>query len=120
MGVITNDDLPPAVFIHDVTVTEGDNGVVNANFRLQLSDPSGKEIRFSATTSDGTATATADYLARSTVKTFAPGTTRKQFVVPVLGDTLAEPNETFRARLAQAQNVFLEDGLGVGTIRNDD
>ena len=51
-------------------------------------------------TSDGTATAGADYLASLGTITFAPGETSQTFIVPILPDTLDEPDETVNLSLA--------------------
>ena len=40
--------------------------------------------------------------------------------VPVLGDTVDEPNETFTLRLSSPSNATLADADGVGTITDDD
>jgi hypothetical protein len=51
-------------------------------------------------TSDGTATAGADYTAASGTLTFANGETSKTFVVPILPDDLVEGDETFLVTLS--------------------
>jgi hypothetical protein len=40
--------------------------------------------------------------------------------VPVLGDALSEPNETFFVNLTTPTNATIADGQGLGTITNDD
>jgi hypothetical protein len=50
-------------------------------------------------TSDGTATAGADYTAVSGTLTFGPGITMQSFAVPILPDTIPEPAETFLLKL---------------------
>lgn len=51
-------------------------------------------------TKDGSATASADYLALSTKLTFQAGETRKIVAIPILNDGLVEANETFQTLLA--------------------
>jgi len=41
-------------------------------------------------------------------------------MVPVLGDTFQEGNDTFSVVLGSPVNAAILDGVGVGTIRNDD
>ena len=52
--------------------------------------------------------------------TFAPGETSKTVTVVVLGDTTPEANETFVLSLTSVSGGEVGDGLGVGTIRDDD
>jgi hypothetical protein len=40
--------------------------------------------------------------------------------VPVIGDTVVEPNETFLVNLTTPSNATITDGQGIGTIVNDD
>jgi CSLREA domain-containing protein len=51
-------------------------------------------------TSNGTATAGQDYTSASGTLTFAPGVTSQTFTIPILDDTLAEPNETVNLTLS--------------------
>ena len=69
---------------------------------------------------DQTATAGADYTASSGTLTFAPGATSQTFAVPVLGDLLDEPDETFAVTLSAPTNASLADASGLGTITDDD
>lgn len=71
-------------------------------------------------TADGSALAPGDYTAAAGSLSFAPGETAKTVTVAVLGDTVAEPDESFLVNLSGAQNATLTDGQGVGTIRSDD
>jgi len=52
--------------------------------------------------------------------TFAPGTTTQLVTVPVVGDTLGEPTETFAVNLTGATNATIADAQGIGTITDDD
>jgi uncharacterized delta-60 repeat protein len=63
-------------------------------------------------TSDGTALAGSDYLARSGSVTFAPGETNRTIRVPILDDGLVEGNETIHLTLSNAQPLGL---LGLRT-----
>jgi hypothetical protein len=61
-------------------------------------------------TSDISARAGQDYTATSGTLMFTDGETLKSFDVPILGDAIIEPDETFAATLHNASNV---DSLGV-------
>ncbi len=66
-------------------------------------------MKIDYTTSDGTAIAGNDYVATSGTLTLVAGLTSKTFTVPILGDLLDEPNETFRVTLSNGINVNLAD-----------
>ena len=40
VGTITDDDAPPTISVNDVTVAEGNEGTIAANFTVSLSAPS--------------------------------------------------------------------------------
>ena len=71
-------------------------------------------------TSNGSAAAGSDYTAQSGTVTFAPGETSKTISIAVQGDRRREGNETFFVNLSDAQGASIVDGLGLGTILNDD
>ena len=121
VGTIINDDDPlPSISINDVTVTEGNTGMVNAIFTVSLSSASNQTVTVNFTTADGTATAGSDYVANSGSVTFNPGETSKPTSVAIIGDTVVEANETFFVNLTIATNATIAKGQGVGTIVNDD
>ena len=117
---ITDDDDPPSLDVDDVTVTEGDSGTVNATFTVRLSTASGRTVTVDWATSDGTATAGADYTTGSGTLTFAGGETEKTFDVAVTGDTVDEPDETFTVTLSNAEHASITDATATGTITDDD
>jgi hypothetical protein len=109
----------PALSINNVSVTEGETGTTNAVFTVSLSAASTQTITVQYATVDGTATvADNDYFATSDKLIFAPGQTTANIDVPVVGDRIAEPNETFTVTLSQPTNAFLSLGgsTGVATI----
>jgi CSLREA domain-containing protein len=111
---------PPQMRISNATVTEGNSGTKNINFTVSLSAPSVQTVSVFFATANGTASTPSDYTAVSGTKTFAPGQTAQTISVAVKGDTRREPNETFRVKLSSATNTTIADGVGVGTIVNND
>ncbi|HTK77948.1 MAG TPA: Calx-beta domain-containing protein, partial [Gemmataceae bacterium] len=87
---------------------------------VTLSAASTETITIAYATGDGSATAGSDYQAASGTLTFAPGETTKTITVPVIGDRLGEPNETFVVNLSGQTNANIADGQGVGTITDDE
>ena len=110
----------PSLSIGDATVTEGNTGTTNAVFTVSLSTASSQTVTVRYATANGTATAGSDYTAVSGTLTFAPGQLTRTIAVPVLGDTVVEPNETFIVNLTSPTNATLSDSQGAGTITNND
>lgn len=117
---ITDDDPLPSLSISNATLTEGDGGTASATFTVTLSPASGQQVVVAYATANGTATAPADYAARSGTLAFNEGETSKQIVVPVKGDLSVEADENFFINLTNASNAAIIDGQGVGTINNND
>jgi hypothetical protein len=111
---------PPALRIGDRTVAEGNTGTASATFTVTLSAPSTQPVTIAYATGNGSATAGSDYQAALGTLTFAPGETTKTIKVPVLGDRLAEPNETFYVKLSGPTNATIADSQGGGTIVDDE
>ncbi|MGB6367393.1 MAG: Calx-beta domain-containing protein, partial [Thermoanaerobaculia bacterium] len=106
----------PALETSDVTVVEGAAGPVDAVFDLTLSCGSHEEITVDVTTTDGSATAGADYLSQAVAATFAAGERLQSVAVPVLDDTITERDETFALELANASGAVTETPSVTGTI----
>jgi Tol biopolymer transport system component len=113
-------DCQPEITINDLTVTEGNTGSVNATFTVALSTSSSQAVTVNYATADGTATAPADYQSISGLLTFNPGDITRTITVPINGDTLDEPSETFFVDLSNATNGVLLDNQGQGTITDND
>jgi len=124
-GTITNDDAAPptpTISISDVTVTEGNSGTTNATFTVSLSASSAQTITVDYSTANGTAIAPTDYQAiTTTTLTFNPTETSKTITVLVNGDTTNEAIcETFFVNLTNPTNATISDGIGQGSITDDD
>ncbi len=117
---IVNDDPVPTLSINDITVTETDTGSFLATFTITLSAASGKTVTADYSTSDGTASLGADYIANPSTLTFSPGIVTRNVNVFIYGDYLDEPNETFFVNLVNAQNATFIDSVGLGTITDND
>jgi hypothetical protein len=125
VSVLINDGIwpdpsAPRLRIGDVTVAEGNTGTVAAAFTVTLSAASDQPVTVAYATGDGSATAGSDYQTTSGTLIFAPGETSKTITVPVIGDRLPEPTETFVVNLSSPTNATIADGQGVGTIVDDE
>ncbi len=104
--------------VADVRVTEA-NGAALA-FSVTLASAATNSVTVAYATSDGTATAGADYTATSGTLTFAAGETAKTVSVPVLDDAHDEGAETLTLTLSNAAGARIADGEATGTIVNTD
>ena len=121
-GTISDDDEPPppgspSLSIDDVLVGE-DAG--NAEFTVTLTHSFDQAISADYVTADGTATAMEDYTPATGTLTIEPGSVSGSISVPILDDTVEEPDETFTIRLKRVRNASVSDGEGTGTINDDD
>ena len=130
-GTILNDDTLTAS-IDSPSQAEG-NGTGTMNFTVSLNAQASAitapvTVNYGATVSGTafdttTAAGAADYtpLVAGTVN-IGIGATSQTIVVPIIGDTTYEANETFTLTLtsASAGAISLTNGTGTGTILNDD
>jgi hypothetical protein len=119
LGTIVDVPVEPVrhIMIGDATATEGDA----AMFTVSLDAASVNPITVDFATADGTATAPGDYTSSSGTVTFAAGDTSELVTVPTTEDAVGEPTEMFDVNLSNnTGNSDIVDGLGVGTILDDD
>jgi Tol biopolymer transport system component len=121
-GTIINDDVGPlpSISINDVTLTEGNAGIVYAVFTVTLTQSSAQSVSVDYLVNSDTATTPVDFTSVNGSLIFTPGQVSKNISVPVRGDTLDEINETFRVLLTNTANALVNDGQGQGTITDDD
>jgi Calx-beta domain/Right handed beta helix region len=119
--IIGADDPPPTISIDDVTVAEGDVGLTDAKFKLNLSAASGRSLNVRFGIIGGTADPDIDYQQPfGVIVNFNPGETTKTVTVRIIADTLAESNETLLATLSLPNHVDIVDNTAIGTIIDDD
>ena len=122
LGTIVDNDSPPTISINDATGVEGTGFASNhfVIFTLTLSAPSEKHIFADFSLTEGTASSNVDYLNVSNFASFQAGTVTTTIAVPLVPDNIFEPDETFSVNLSNPTNCTIADGLGLGTITNDD
>ncbi len=117
-----------AVQIGDVTISEGDVGPTEAVFTVTLNAPSSEIVTVGYRTEPGAGAAGAarflDYGSVEFTLVFEPGVTSREIRVPIMGDVIDEPHETFTVRLRDAfaltVPIEITEDEGVGTIVDDD
>jgi len=118
LGTITDDDTAVAIVIQDATAAEDDGTMT---FTVTLAAPVNTTVTVDYATSNGSATAGADYNAASGTVTFAPNDTSETITVTLLGDALVEGDETFTVTLSNpSQAAVIGDGTATGTIVDSD
>lgn len=122
LGTILEDDASPTFTVNDpVAVTEGNAGTTTLSFTVSLSPAAGFATSVDVATSDGTASAGADYVAvPTTTLNFGVGVTSQPVVITVNGDLLDELDETLFLNLSNASGATITDNQGTGTITDDD
>jgi ELWxxDGT repeat protein len=110
----------PAVFVDDLVTGEGDSGVQNATLRLRLSYPAPGTVTVHYAATAGTAGAGIDFGAVAGTVSFPAGATEATILVPIVGDALDEPDETFAVDLSGPSNAVVADGHAEATIVDDD
>ncbi len=121
VGTIIDDDGLPVLTIADQTLLEGDSGTTSMVFDVALSIASVDVVTVNYATVNGSATAGEDYTAAAGALTFQPNEISKQITVPINGDDVDEgDSEAFTLQLSSPSNANISDGVGDGTITDDD
>jgi len=120
---ITNDDgaAPVVTLAPTEPKVEGNAGKSDMIITINVTPAAPQIIMVDYTTADGTAVKDDDYTETKGTVTFSQGQGSKTVAVPIVGDQLAEPDETFTFTLTRATNATLGDPASQSnTIANDD
>ena len=109
---------PVGISIADTEVEEDANAVLV--FAVALSRAASSQLTIDYATSDGTATAGADYTATSGTLTINAGSSSGSIEVGIIDDEHNEGSETFTLTLSNASRGDLTDASATGTITNHD
>ncbi len=105
----------------NISIAEGNSGVTNAIFTVALDSAITSNVSVDFMTADITATAGTDYTPVSGTLTFTPSNqTPKQIIVPIMGDTIKENDETFKLVLSNPVCGVLAGNEFTATIIDDD
>jgi ethanolamine utilization protein EutQ (cupin superfamily) len=103
-GTITNDDAQPTFTVANTTQNEGAG---SATVTVTKNGATAFTTTVHYATSDGSATAPADYAATAGDLTFAPGDSSMTFTVAITNDTVFEGDENFNVTLSAPSNATL-------------
>ena len=109
---------PAALSVADARTHEATGATLA--FAVTLSRAASDTVTVDYATSDGTATAGADYTQASGTLTFAPGETQKTVNVAVLDDAHDDGGETLTLTLSNPSGAVLADAQASGVIENTD
>ena len=115
---ITDDDAAPSISISDIT-TPDETGVARL-VTVSLASTSEQSISVDYSTSNGTATATNDYVADNGTVTFTPGQSSLTIPITIVQDNVDEPNETFTVGLTNPVNASISVSTATITITDDE
>jgi hypothetical protein len=119
-GQILDDDPLPSLSIGNASVREGNASSHPGAIRVTLSTRSGRAVTVGYTLGGGTAAAGSDYDATPGTITFSPGLLRRDILVPIFGDGVAEGNEDFLVTLGSPVGATISSGTGRMIIKDDD
>jgi len=114
----TDDELPK-ISISSVTLFEGDEAT-NFNFQVRTNAIADKEIQVDFRTEELTAGKAIDFVNASGTLTIPSGEREAFINIEVVTDTIKEADEQFKVVLSNPVNASIQNGEGIGTIRNDD
>ena len=134
VGTIIDDDFMPTVSISDAEMVEGDyqdyyNAPPVMEFVVSLDAPAHRPVSIDLSTVNypltvvkNLAIAYEDFypIYDWTNLTFEPGETEKTLAIEIFPDEEFEPDEQFAVEIISAYGAEVGDGLGVGTIIDDD
>jgi hypothetical protein len=110
----------PTISIGDASIVEGNDGSTNAAVVVSLSQRRNQAVTVNYSTQGGTAVAGSDYSAGSGKVTFAAGETAKTILLPVIGDRIAESDESFIVTLQSAKNAKIARSQGTVTVLDNE
>jgi hypothetical protein len=113
---------PHGLSVGDVTVSEGNSGTTAMVFPVSLTPPSATAVKVSYATSDGSAAAGSDYVAKTGTLTIPAGAGGGTISVNIHGDVAVEPDESLSLTLASPSpaSIPILRSTAIGTISNDD
>jgi Calx-beta domain len=114
------DDDQPSIRPADLRIREGDAGTLKARWPVHLSRASTTPVEVGFRVGAGSASSGSDFAARTGRLRFEPGDTVRYVTVPILGDTLFEPDESVMLDLVEGWGGQVSIRQGTLIVENDD
>ena len=108
----------PRLSVADAEVQEAAHATLD--FVVTLDEPTSETVKVNYATRPGSATADVDYTPKNGRLTFAPQELTKTVSVAILDDVHDEGSETLTLDLSFPSGATIDDGVGTGTINNED
>jgi len=119
--VIVDNDQTPLISVSEATVTEGSAGNTNLSFEVGLSAAAPSNISFNLIASSLTARPYIDYVPVTDRFTIYAGQTSLTVQIPIVGDNIPEPTESFTVRLTNIVGARIgREQATITIIDNDD
>jgi hypothetical protein len=119
---LVNDDMP-TISISDASVVEGTDPdrAHSLHFTVALSSPAAQPVTYWLKVREtGSAVTWYDMRDIYVAPTIDPGRTRQSIDLEVLADDMVEGDETFELDITAVYGATIGDGVGIGTILDDD
>ncbi len=120
----SDDTTPPSIRVVDAHVAEGDSGVSELVFPVEIRGQLLAPITLAWATTNGTAVFPDDFAASSGSLSIAAGVRIAEIRVPIVTDTIVEVNEAFLLGIALGPEstgaATIVDRTAAGVIVNDD
>ena len=108
----------PRLSVADAEVDEAAHATLD--FVVTLDEPTSETVKVNYATENGSATAFLDYTPGKGTLVFAPQELAKTVSVAILDDVHDEGSETMTLNLSFPSGATIDDGVGTGTINNED
>lgn len=106
----------PLLSIEDAGIFEGDDGIQQMVFTVSLSAPATSTVAFLPVVTEGSATASVDYLPNASTTYIPAGQSSATFAIDIIGDKEYEQVETFNVYIDSAYGARVADGHATGAI----
>jgi hypothetical protein len=117
--VVNNDNDLPLINITTSPQTVVEGLATSQVYTVSLSTASSQSITVQYATSNGTATSGSDYTSTTGTLTFNVGITTQTITIPILNNSVSEPDETFSLTLSNPTNALLGSTKSVTTTITD-
>jgi beta-glucanase (GH16 family) len=114
------EQMMPSIRILDAERLEGDEGILNLDYTIALSEAHSEDIILKYKTDDASAFQNVDYKKAEGQLTIPAGSTQGTITLEIISDIIKEGNEFFRLQFESDQGVQFSSSNAIIRIKNDD